>query len=255
MEVFGNYSRYYDLLYRDKDYRAEAAYVRDHIRRHDPHARSILELGCGTGAHAQHLAAFGFEVHGVDLSQTMLERAFLKNDTLPPDVSGRVAFSQGDVRAVRLDRKFDSVVSLFHVMSYQIATSDLLAAFVTAKHHLSQGGIFIFDCWYGPAVLTCRPSVRVKRLEDDAISVIRIAEPVMHPNDNVVDVNYSITIRDKASGRVEELKETHCMRYLFRPEVELLAAQTGFEIIESQEWMTGKAPGFDTWGVCFVGRG
>ena len=52
--AFDTYARYYDLLYRDKDYAGEAAYVASHIRQHAPEAARILELGCGTGAHAEH---------------------------------------------------------------------------------------------------------------------------------------------------------------------------------------------------------
>ena len=110
----------------------------------------------------------------------------------------------------------------------------------------------IFDCWYGPAVLSDRPAVRVKRVEDEEIAVTRIAEPVMYPNDNCVDVNYQLLIKHKAGGMVEELHECHRMRYLFTPEVELLLEQTGFRLLHSEEWMTGKALGFDTWGACFV---
>nr|MBA2706707.1 SAM-dependent methyltransferase [Gemmatimonadaceae bacterium] len=56
MSVFGSYSRYYDLLYRDKDYAAESAYVASLLAVHAPGARSILEIGCGTGAHAAELS-------------------------------------------------------------------------------------------------------------------------------------------------------------------------------------------------------
>ena len=51
-QVFDAYARYYDLLYCDKDYAAEAGYVANHIRKLLPHTTHILELGCGTGAHA-----------------------------------------------------------------------------------------------------------------------------------------------------------------------------------------------------------
>jgi hypothetical protein len=103
-------------------------------------------------------------------------------------------------------------------------------------------------------VLTDRPVVRVKRLEDDAIQVTRIAEPKIHENENIVDVNYHVFIKNKATRIVEELKETHRMRYLFKPEIVLLFEQAGFKFVDSFEWITGRKPGFDTWGVCFVGR-
>jgi hypothetical protein len=62
-------------------------------------------------------------------------------------------------------------------------------------------------------------------------------------------------IRNKGDGTVEELSETHPMRYLFLPEVERLLAGLGFSLVDHQEWMTGRKPGLDTWNVCFVARG
>ena len=73
--VFDAYAAYYDLLYRDKDYAGEAAYVHGLIRRYAPGARDILELGCGTGRHAEALMDLGFRVTGVDRSGEMVARA------------------------------------------------------------------------------------------------------------------------------------------------------------------------------------
>lgn len=254
MSVFGNYARYYDLLYKDKDYQGEADYLRSLILKHAPAAGSLLELGCGTGAHARLLAGSGFRLHGVDLSDEMLAVALQRKNDADPVTAGKLSFSQGDIRSARVEGSFDAVLSLFHVMSYLNSNADLQAAFATAQSHLNPGGIFLFDCWYGPAVLTDRPAVRVKRLEDEAIEVTRLAEPVLYPNENRVDVNYHVFIRDKADGSVQELQETHRMRYLFKTEIEFLLADAGMELVEHLEWMTGKEPGFETWGTCFVVR-
>jgi SAM-dependent methyltransferase len=263
MSVFGAYSRYYNLFYQDKDYPGEAEYVNGLIGKHHPGAKSILDLGCGTGRHDLLLADLGYDVTGVDRSEEMLavanshlsslisQRGFAHPSSLishPPLIS----FHQGDIRSIRLNRTFDVVISLFHVVSYLTTNEDLAAAFATARVHLKPGGICIFDCWYGPAVLTDRPVVRVKRLEDEEIAVTRIVEPVMYPDENLVELKYHIFARMKQSGSVEEIRESHRMRYLFRPEMELLLRKTGMSIIDSSEWMTGRKPGFDTWGVCFV---
>ncbi|MCP2731568.1 class I SAM-dependent DNA methyltransferase [Limnofasciculus baicalensis] len=255
MTVFANYANYYDLLYRDKDYKAEANFIDELIQNHDPDTKSILELGCGTAIHAAILAELGYEVYGVDLSAEMLEKAKQRVSTLNPKVAAKLKFSQGDIRNVRVDQKFDTVISLFHVFSYQTTNQDLQAAFATAKAHLNPGGLLIFDTWYGPAVLSQRPAVRVKRLEDEKIQVTRIADPVMYPNENLVDVNYQVFIRDKASGSVDEVQETHKMRYLFKQEIDLIAQEMGLECKASGEWLTNKEAGFDTWGVYFVFRG
>jgi SAM-dependent methyltransferase len=254
MSVFGNYARYYDLLYRDKDYVGEAQFIHRLIKTNAPDAQNILELGCGTGNHAVLLAKEGYKIHGVDLSQEMLQKADSRLSRLPPELASRLKFSHGDICEVRLNQTFDVVISLFHVISYQTKNEDLLAAFATVKEHLKPGGIFIFDVWYGPAVLTERPTVRVKRLEDEKILVTRIAEPVIYPNENLVDVNYQVFIRDKSKDAVEELRETHRMRYLFQPEAKLFMMNFGLEVIECKEWMTCAEPDFSTWGVYFVAK-
>lgn len=255
MTVFAGYSRYYDLLYRDKDYAGEARYVADLIRRHSPQASSIMEIGCGTGAHAAELAALGFTVSGVDMSDGMLESAKARRDDLPEDLQSRMSFSHGDARTVRLGQKFDAVISLFHVMSYQTSNADLAAAFQTAREHLKPGGVFVFDCWYGPAVLRQWPSVTKRHLADDSTVVDRIAEPTIHAESNVVDVNYTVTVTDRVTGATEELRETHHMRYLFSPEIEVALSAAGMTLTDSRAWMSDDRPGFDTWAACFVGRG
>lgn len=253
MNPFGAYSRYYDLLYRDKDYRGETEFIRTLLDRHRPGTESILELGCGTGIHAALLTGEGFNVHGVDRSVEMLEQARIRKNGLPATASSRLHFSPGDLRTFRCGEKFDAVLALFHVMSYQTTDHDLCAAFATAKAHLREGGIFIFDCWYGPAVLLELPETRVKRLEDEEIEATRIAEPVLHLNRNCVDVRYQVLIRERSSNRMETLSESHLMRYLFLPEIETLFERAGMRLAFSSEWMTGKEPGGDTWGVCFGG--
>lgn len=252
-KVFGRYADYYNLLYKDKDYAGETQYLHQLIQRHCAGAGKVLNLGCGTGRHDFELAKMGYELTGVDLSEEMLQIANdrLKLQARPPGV---LSFVNGDIRTIRMSKKFDAVISLFHVMSYQSSNVDLIAAFATAKAHLNDDGVFIFDCWYGPAVLTDPPTTRVKRLENDLVKVLRVAEPQMHPNENIVDVNYQMFITDKATGEIEEVFETHRMRYLFVPELEYLLAEAGFKLAAMHEWMSENAPGFSSWGACFVVR-
>ncbi len=255
MSVFAGYSRYYDLLYRDKDYAGEAEYIAGLIRTYAPSAATVMEIGCGTGAHAVELAQMGYEVTGVDMSEGMLEAAEARRASSENAIASRLEFAHGDARSVRLDKTFDLVISLFHVMSYQTSNEDLAAAFETAREHLAPGGAFIFDCWYGPAVLRQWPSVTEKNLADDSTEVHRTATPEIHVNDNIVDVNYTVLVKDKATGVTEEIHETHRMRYLFAPEVELALSQAGMELIDSRAWMKDEPPGVDTWAAVFVGRG
>ena len=233
-EVFSDYARYYDLLYKDKDYAGEAVYIHGLIQKHTPGARTILNLGCGTGKHDVCLEKLGYQITGIDLSETMLIEA-RKRETL-----NKLEFFQGDIRNVDLGREFDVVISLFHVISYQTTDNDVIAVFRNANRHLKDGGLFIFDFWHGEGVLNDPPSVRVKYLEDDVVKIVRTAEPVVHRERNVIDVNYRIMATDKKSGCNSELRETHAMRYFFLPELESFLSKAGFVVKNSSQWMSDK---------------
>ncbi len=255
MSVFALYAQYYDLLYRDKDYAGEAAYIAELIREHTPQATSILELGCGTGAHASHFAKLGYIVTVIDMSEPMLQQARARKFALAPELSQRLTFEEGDVRTFSAHKCFDVVASLFHVFSYQTTNHNLQAAFETAASHLRPGGLLIFDYWYGPAVLTQRPEVRVKRLEDDALRVVRIAEPEMFATENRVRVNYWVLMDSKNVNHSERLTERHDMRYLFIPEIEALSSPW-FSPQAHYAWNTRRAPDFADWaGVTVMERG
>jgi SAM-dependent methyltransferase len=249
MTVFNEYARYYDMFYQDKDYRGEADYVHKLIQELAPGAGTVLNLGCGSGRHDRILAELCYKVTGVDLSREMLvaaEAAGAGNSSID--------YVQGDARSVRLKRTFDVVIALFHVMSYQVTNADLKAVFETARCHLKPGGVFIFDCWYGPGVLCDLPTVRVREIEDTAANVIRIAEPVLHANDNVVDVNYRVIVMDKSSGTARHLKETHRMRYLFIPELKEYLDQVGFNPEFFCKWLDSSPPNETTWYLCCGAR-
>jgi SAM-dependent methyltransferase len=244
---FQAYSEYYDLLYADKDYKAESEYILGLLSTHCvPAAGSMLELGCGTGAHAEFFAEKGWSVHGIDVSIPMLERAQRRAAASPH--SARLKFELGDVRNFRADIRFDAIVSLFHVTSYQTTNTDLEAMFETAAQHLNPGGVFLFDFWYGPAVLWEKPTIRVKRVADRKTSVTRIAEPSVDHQQNIVNVDYLITVKT-AEVSLVEISETHRIRYFFVPELDLMLQAKGFQIASCFEWLEQRPPSLNGWST------
>lgn len=254
MSVFDAYSAYYDLLYRDKDYAGESAYVAALIHRHRPGSKRIVELGSGTGRHALKLAEKGFSVHGVERSPTMLAVAQKHSKTFPAETASRVNFTLGSLESTRLGQRCDCAISLFHVFSY-LTTNELLDAALQNVHaHLEPDGLLIFDAWYGPAVLTELPQPRVKRVEDDHIRVLRFTEPTIFTEENLVEVNYQVVVTEKGTEKTTFLQESHDMRYYFVPEVERALQSAGFRLRAAEEWLTGQPLRTSTFGVCFVAQ-
>lgn len=252
-DTFNLYAAYYDLLYADKNYKAESDYIENIINKYGSNVASILDLGCGTGIHALMLARKGFYIHGVDISSNMIEQAKQKLDQ-NSIIKKSLKFEVGDIRGLDLNSKFDAVVSIFHVISYLTLNQDIQSFFATAAHHLNKNGLLIFDFWYGPAVLTQKPIIKIKRLENNDLRVTRISEPDSHFNENVVDVNYHIFVQSKNDNKINDFKEVHKMRYFFKPELEVFAKNGGFEILNFEEWLTGAQPNEKSWGACVVCR-
>ena len=243
---FGEYSKYYDLLYKDKNYSAEVMFVLAKLAENGISApTTLLDLGCGTGRHALEMSSRGVEVTGVDLSEHMLQsgRAMMANAKLPN--CPELLF--GDARTVRLEKKFDAVTSLFHVISYQTTELDALALLTTAWEHLMPGGVFLFDFWFGAGVLSDPPTYREKIMEDAHTHVLRTATPVHRIEQNIVEVNYNISLTDKTNSLTSQLVEKHTMRYWFLPELSYLAKNVGFTVRQSGSWLSNHPVHLSTW--------
>lgn len=101
-------------------------------------ARSVLDLGCGTGQLAVALAD-GREVVGVDPAAAMLEIGLSRPG------GHAVEWIAGDARTLRLKRKFDLVLLTGHAFQCFLTQRDRQAALRTIRAHLASDGQFIFD--------------------------------------------------------------------------------------------------------------
>jgi SAM-dependent methyltransferase len=254
LSSFRHYARYYDLLYGGKDYLGESQFVHERLAASGVSGGRMLELGCGTGRHAIAFAELGWQVKGFDLSAEMVSCAKRRAAKLKLSVKRKVAFGVGDVRKLRCSEIYDAAVSLFHVMGYQTTNQALSDCVHTAASHLRRGGLFLFDFWFGPAVLTERPSTRVRRIADERMVVTRIAEPQLDAARNLVEIDFDIFVEDKRSKSFDRFHEHHCVRYFFLPELEQMLSLHDFEVLGHGRWLETREPDFTTWYGWIMGR-
>ena len=124
-------AQFYDAAHRQRD---DFAYCQTLAK----DARSVLDLGCGTGELAVALAA-DHSVTGVDPAAAMLAIARGRPG------GDRVSWVEGDARSIRLDRRFDLVLLTGHAYQVFLTAGDQRAALTTIAAHLAPGGTFIFD--------------------------------------------------------------------------------------------------------------
>jgi SAM-dependent methyltransferase len=240
------YARWYDEMYRSKDYAGEIDAVLSLATSWlDAPPSDVLDLGCGTGGHVRELARRGMRVTGVDCSAAMLKVAAAKSVS-----SGGVRFVEGDVRDADLGQQFDLVTMMFAVLSYQVATADVLAALRTIRRHLRPGGVAALDVWYGPAVLVLGPSDRASVLEArGGARLVRMTRGVLDSAHHTCEVRYRLIEFD--AGTVRDAEETHPMRYFFPMELRLMCEIADLEVVELMPAPCESAAslGFDTWNA------
>jgi len=254
MAVFEDYARYYDLLYQDKEYLREVAFLCSILERLSAGARSILDVGCGTGLHDFELARRGYAVTGIDLSEAMLAAAEAKRNESPAEVARNLSFAPAHASRFDLGRRFDAVVSLFHVVGYLTTDRELDAAFARVGEHLAADGLYVFDFWHAPAVEASGPAAREREVEDEEIRVRRVTTPEWRPERSLVDVHFDFTVTDKRTAETRQFSEVHSVRYYDPVALTEMLAQHGFAVEETGEWPTGAALSADVFGAYIVAR-
>ena len=252
-EIFDGVAAYYDLVYQDKNYRKETIYIDSLIKTHSPSAKSIIDIGCGTGAHDWVFSDLGYEVIGIDQSPSMLELARQRSREYL-HITETPIFELGSLKNFQVSSPSDVVVSLFDVISYVTDYDAFKSMCESLVLSLKPGGLLIFDCWYGPAVYSQGPSLSLKRLENDKISLVRIADGQLNPKNNSINVGYDIFITNKENSVVEHIQETHLLRCYFEDELDNLLGGYGFERLASQVWFGVDKPSLSSWSTLHVFR-
>jgi SAM-dependent methyltransferase len=218
----------YDAIYSFKDYRAEAETLERVIRERVPHARTLLDVACGTGKHLAELRR-SFDVVGLDVEPEFVRIA---RERLPG-----VDVHEGDMTSFDLGRRFDAVTCLFSAIGYVRTLDRLAAAVASMARHLEPGGLLVVEPWIEPE--NWMPGgVYSTFVDEPELKVARVnTSPPPGPEGTVVlEMHHVIGTPDG----VESFVETHEFGMFSREQYLEALRAAGLQAEHEPEGLTGR---------------
>lgn len=140
--AYDSWADYYDIA--DRDRRPFIEFYRSLLT---AQTRSLLDLGCGTGAITATLSddlaargegSSGIRIVGVDESPEMLRIARTRE--------GHIEWMLGDIRSPPVEGTFDLVICCFNTLQF-LSEEGLSQTLTAVRRLIGTGGIFAFDIY------------------------------------------------------------------------------------------------------------
>jgi len=131
---YDQFAKFYDLVMGERG--GDGGWVIDCLHRYGKEARSLLELGCGTGSILIRIPAVP-SITGLDLSSQMLA---LARSRVP-----NARLIETDIASFSLGEEFDVVICVFDTLNHLVTFDAWASLFAATTRHLRVGGIFMFD--------------------------------------------------------------------------------------------------------------
>lgn len=215
----------------------------------------VLEYGCGAGRILLPLARIGLTCTGVDRSAPMLAE-LRKKLKAQPELASRVTVKRGDMRRVRLGRRFPLVLCTFNTFLHLYTRQDVEQFLARVRAHLKRGGLFVLD--------TSVPNP--EELDRDPAKLTRVT-PFRHPSTGEV-VRYGerfdydpmrqvllVSMEFEPKGAPERAWMTPLAHRQFFPrELEALLHYNGFEVTDVYGDFEMRAPDADCVDIALLCR-
>jgi len=222
--VFSESAELYDAIYSEfKDFEGEARQVAGWLKVMAPGARTLLDVGCGTGRHAETLVReFGYEVDGLDVEPGFLDIA-----------RGRCpggSFSQGDMADFDLGKSYDAVLCLFSSIGY-VKTEERLRA--TARNffrHLAPGGVALVEPWFAPGELEAGRTY-LTTVEGEERTIARMSQSRIQGGVSRLDFHYLVGTPEG----IRHLEEVHELGLFTTDQMLEAFRHAGFSHVEFDE--------------------
>ena len=246
MEAYTGFASVYDLFMDNIPYKDWCAYVIGLLKEHGISDGLLLDLGCGTGKLTRLLAAEGYDMIGVDLSEEMLEIA-LEHEMEDPK---QILYLQQDMREFELYGTVRALVSICDSMNYLEDYEDLVQVLRLANNYLDPKGMFIFDM---NTVYKYREQLGEQTIAENREESSFIWENYFDEGEMVNEYDLTLFIRDE-DGRYSKYEETHYQKAFEISAVLKAVKEAGMELVAVYDAFTREPVKENSDRVYFVVR-
>ena len=225
--MFSETAELYDRFYSWKDYPVEAARTRELVVAAGvPGEGTLLDVACGTGLHAQALAAH-YTVEGLDLDAGLLDVARRRLPGVP--------LHHGDMRDFDLGRTYDVVTCLFSSIGYAATLESMRAAVVAMARHVAPGGALVVEPWFGPDEF--KPGfVHLLTHEEPDLKIARMSLGKIEGRVSVLDFEYLIG----RPGGLSRAAEHHELGLFTHAEMRAAMEDAGLRVSHDPKGISGR---------------
>ena len=227
---FNLISKYYDLIYQDRDDDIELWFDLS-----EDFSGDTLEIGCGTGRVSLSLLQAGKRLSGVDISELAL--SIVKEKAEAAGVAANAKFYQADMRTFDLSQKdFSFAFIPINTFMHNLTISDQQLTLKTVAAHLKPEGVLAVDLYHPYPQALAEADGRMQfagqfKGNGNGHTVQWFVSRQLELDEQIQRVTFLLDDID-TEGVVRRRHFTFPMRYLHRFEMELLLANAGFEVLE-----------------------
>lgn len=243
-EAYGDFSYVYDELMDATPYGEWCSLIVDLIEKYGvskpdrsekdallSERNLVVDLGCGTGTLTELLYDKGFDMIGVDNSESMLAVAMDKRQKS----GSQILYLCQDMRELELYSTVGTVISVCDSLNYILKEEELLQVFSLVNNYLFPGGIFLFDF---NTVYKYREVIGDTTIAENREDCSFIWENYYDPESELNE--YDLTVFVQMEGdHFRRFSEVHYQRGYTPDQIFALLKKAGMEILHIQDAETG----------------
>ncbi len=225
MASWYDHPQYFDMVFRDETAAEVAFFERAFKRFAKGDVRRLLEPGCGSGRLVAAMAARGYELAAVDLSEPML--AYLRRRLRRRGLAAELV--HGDMTRMEFDEPFDAAFCTFNTFRHLTRQADAVSHLRSVAANLRPGGLYLLGFHLIPldADPECIERWRARHAGTDVHVTLRVIDFDRRKRQETLRVSLKATTR---GGRVERIRSEFPLRIYTATQAKRLLEQVDDEL-------------------------